>query len=279
MMKIGFIGGGIMGLPMAKNLTKSGFDVVLYNRTYSKIEPFKNDIKVTRDLIEAILDKDVIFTIVGYPFEVKDLYETILPKCKKGAILVDMTTSSPKLAKNLYKAALPFGLSILDAPVTGGDKGAIEASLSIMVGGDLSSYEKVLPLFQSMGKTITYMGEAGSGQMMKLANQITIASNIIGIAESLAFAKDHDLDLNKVLSVINGGSASSWQALNNGVKMVKKDYKPGFYIKHFIKDLRLALDEMKTTLPNLVHAEMLYTKLNKMDLGTQAIIEAYLNQI
>lgn len=278
-MKIGFIGGGIMGLPMAKNLTKSGFDVVLYNRTYSKIEPFKNDIKVTRDLIEAILDKDVIFTIVGYPFEVKDLYETILPKCKKGAILVDMTTSSPKLAKNLYKAALPFGLSILDAPVTGGDKGAIEASLSIMVGGDLSSYEKVLPLFQSMGKTITYMGEAGSGQMMKLANQITIASNIIGIAESLAFAKDHDLDLNKVLSVINGGSASSWQALNNGVKMVKKDYKPGFYIKHFIKDLRLALDEMKTTLPNLVHAEMLYTKLNKMDLGTQAIIEAYLNQI
>lgn len=275
-MKIGFIGGGIMGLPMALNLVKAGYDVTLYNRTYKKIEPYQSKIKIVKTLDELVKDKDVIFSIVGYPTEVESLYFELFKIAAKKTILVDMTTSSPELAKRLYILAKKSDLSILDAPVTGGDKGAILGNLSIMVGGDEPVFKTVLPLFKVMGKTVTYMGVSSTGQYMKLANQIVIASNIIGIAESLVFAKDHGLDLSKALEVINGGSAHSWQAENNGPKMVTQDYSPGFYIKHFIKDLRLAIDEMKTDLPNLRQAEALYTKLNQLDLGTQAIIEAYL---
>ena len=276
MMKIGFIGGGIMGLPMALNLKKGGYDVTLYNRTYEKIKPYEDQIQVVKTLDELVKDKDIIFTIVGYPSEVEALYFELFKKVKPGAILVDMTTSSPKLAKRLYLEGKKHQLKLLDSPVTGGDKGAINGTLSIMVGGDETAFNLVLPLLKTMGKTITYMGESSSGQTMKLANQIVIASNIVGIAEAITFAKDHHLDLNKALDVINGGSAQSWQAQNNGPKMVLMDYKPGFYIKHFIKDLRLAIDEMGTTLPNLIQVEALYTKLNQMDLGTQAIIEAYI---
>lgn len=275
-MKIGFIGGGIMGLPMALNLSNGGFDVTLYNRTYEKIEPYADKIKIVKTLKELVDDKDIIFTIVGYPSEVESLYFNLFSQVKKGAILVDMTTSSPKLAKRLYLEGKKHGIRLLDSPVTGGDKGAINGTLSIMVGGDIEAFDIVLPLLEKMGKTITYMGQSSSGQYMKLANQIVIASNIVGIAEAITFAKDHDLDLNKALSVINGGSAQSWQAQNNGAKMIIQDYKPGFFIKHFIKDLRLAIDEMKTSLPNLLQVEALYSKLNQMDLGTQAIIEAYI---
>lgn len=274
--KIGFIGGGIMGLPMALNLVKGGYDVTLYNRTYEKIKTHESKIKVVETLAELVEDKDVIFSIVGYPSEVESLYFELFRLVKPNTILIDMTTSSPDLAKRLYVLAKKQNLSILDAPVTGGDKGAILGSLSIMVGGDEAVYKSVLPLFQTMGKTITYMGGASTGQYMKLSNQIVIASNIIGIAEALVFAKDNGIDLSKALSVINGGSAQSWQAENNGPKMVLQDYKPGFYIKHFIKDLRLAMDAMKTDLPFLRQAEALYTKLNQLDKGTQAIIEAYL---
>lgn len=277
-MKIGFIGGGIMGLPMAKNLSKAGFDVTLYNRTYSKIEPYKDEMKITDNIKDVIESKDIIFTIVGYPSDVLELYKTIMPLCKKDAILVDMTTSSPKLAKELYEEGKKMGLHLLDAPVTGGDLGAIKGTLSIMVGGDFETYTKVVPFFEVMGRTITYMGASGNGQMMKLTNQIAIAANIVGIAESLTFAKDNSLDLDKALAVITGGSANSWQGANNGPKMIIKDYKPGFFIKHFIKDLRLALDEMKTDLPILKYAEGLYTRLNQLELGTQAIIESYINK-
>lgn len=280
-MKILFIGTGVMGKPMALNLAKNNVDVTVYNRTHEKALDLKSQVKVTTDLIEAAKHANIIFSIVGYPSDVKEVYEKIIPHCAKGTILVDMTTSSVKLAKELYELAKKHDLFMLDAPVTGGDTGAINGTLSIMVGGDKTIYETIRPYLTYMGTTITYMGGPGTGQTMKLANQITIAGNILGIAEGLYFAKEKGLDLNDVYKVITGGSASSWQAINNGKKMITKDYEPGFYIKHFLKDLRLALDEAEgLDLPLLAQAEKTYSLLSNLhnDSGTQAVIEYYLKQ-
>jgi 3-hydroxyisobutyrate dehydrogenase len=280
-MKILFIGTGVMGKPMALNLAKNNVDVTVYNRTHEKALDLKSQVKVTTDLIEAAKHANIIFSIVGYPSDVKEVYEKIIPHCAKGTILVDMTTSSVKLAKELYEFAKIHDLFMLDAPVTGGDTGAINGTLSIMVGGDKTIYETIRPYLTYMGTTITYMGGPGTGQTMKLANQITIAGNILGIAEGLYFAKEKGLDLNDVYKVITGGSASSWQAINNGKKMITKDYEPGFYIKHFLKDLRLALDEAEgLDLPLLAQAEKTYSLLSNLhnDSGTQAVIEYYLKQ-
>ena len=280
-MKILFVGTGVMGAPMALHLARNGVDVTVYNRTFSKAKKLEPNVKVASDLASASKDADVIFSIVGYPKDVEEIYGIIIPNAKAGAILVDMTTSSPTLAKRLHKEASKHGLFMLDAPVTGGDLGAIRGTLSIMVGGDKEIYLRILPLLQMMGKTITYMGEAGSGQYMKLANQIVIAGNILGIAEGLYFAKEKGLDLNDTYKVIVGGSASYWQAEVNGLKMINKDYVPGFFLKHFLKDLRLALDESKDLdLPLLKQAEKTYAHLSKLhsDDGTQVLIEAYLNK-
>lgn len=277
-MKILFIGTGVMGKPMALHLANKGADVTVYNRTYEKALALKPAVKVAKDLIEAVKDKDLIFSIVGYPKDVKEVYQTIIPHVKKGAILVDMTTSSPTLAKELYKLAKDHQLFMLDAPVTGGDLGAINATLSIMVGGDEEIFKKVLPFLEMMGKTINYMGAPGNGQHMKLSNQIVIAGNLMGIAEGITYAKDKNLDLNKFLDVIVGGSANSWQASVNGKKMILNDFEPGFYIKHFLKDLRLALEEFKLTkLPILETTEKILTSLTEnQNEGTQAIIKHYL---
>lgn len=280
-MKILFIGTGVMGKPMALNLAKNNVDVTVYNRTHEKALALKSQVKVTTDLIEAAKHANIIFSIVGYPSDVKEVYEKIIPHCAKGTILVDMTTSSVKLAKELYELAKKHGLFMLDAPVTGGDTGAINGTLSIMVGGDKTIYETIRSYLTYMGTTITYMGGPGTGQTMKLANQITIAGNILGIAEGLYFAKEKGLNLNDVYKVITGGSASSWQAINNGKKMITQDYEPGFYIKHFLKDLRLALDEAEgLDLPLLAQAEKTYSLLSNLhnDSGTQAVIEYYLKQ-
>ncbi len=277
-MKVLFIGTGVMGKPMALHLAKNGVDVTVYNRTYEKALELKPNVKVEKDLLEAIKDKDLIFSIVGYPKDVKEVYETIIPLVKKGTILVDMTTSSPTLAKELFNLANKHQVHLLDAPVTGGDLGAINATLSIMVGGNEEIFEKVLPYFNMMGKTITYMGLPGSGQHMKLANQIVIAGNLMGVAEGITYAKDKQLDLNKFLDVIIGGSANSWQASVNGKKMIVNDFKPGFYIKHFLKDLRLALEEFNLTkLPILETTEKILTFLQELENeGTQAVIKYYL---
>lgn len=269
-----------MGKPMALHLANHQLDVTVYNRTYEKALLLKPHCKVSDNLIEAVKDKDLIFSIVGYPDDVKNVYETIIPHAKKGAILVDMTTSSPTLAIELYNLAKAHNLYMLDAPVTGGDIGAINASLSIMVGGDEAIYLRVLPYLKMMGKTITYMGKPGNGQYMKLANQIVIAGNLLGVAEGLAFAQSHNLDLSKVLNVVTGGSANSWQAANNGKKMIEKDYQPGFYVKHFLKDLRLAIDNCNLDLEVLHTAEKTYSLLSKLhsDDGTQVVIEHYIKK-
>lgn len=277
-MNIGFIGIGIMGLPMVKHLKKSGHPIRIYNRTLSKIANLSNEFEIAHSIEACVKDSDIIFSIVGYPNEVELVLQTAFQSAKKGAIFVDMTTSSPQLAEKLAKAGAEQGFVVLDAPVTGGDIGAKNGTLSMMVGGDFDKYEFVKPLLETMTSKITYMGPAGKGQYAKLANQICIASNLMGIAEALTFAKDHQLDQNAMLSVISGGSAASWQALNNGPKMIVRDYQPGFYVKHFLKDLTLALTEMKTNLPGLKQAQAIYTWLSEthLDSGTQAIIEYYI---
>lgn len=279
-MKIGFIGIGIMGLPMVRHLKKSNHQISIYNRTFDKIKDLKDEFILTTSIQEVVSDKDVIFSIVGYPSEVESVLLEAFLYAKPQTIFIDMTTSSPTLAAQLSKIGLSKGFIVLDAPVTGGDIGAKNGTLSMMVGGDINAYDQVKPLLEAMTSRITYMGLAGAGQYAKLANQICIASNLMGITEALIFAKDHGLDPNAMLQVIGAGSASSWQAINNGPKMINQDYKPGFYVKHFLKDLKLALDSMITPLPNLKQAHQIYTWLSEsyLDSGTQAIIEYYLQQ-
>lgn len=279
-MKIGFIGIGIMGLPMVRHLKKANHQISIYNRTFDKIKDLKDEFILTTSIKEVVSDKDVIFSIVGYPSEVESVLLEAFHYAKPKTIFIDMTTSSPTLAAQLSKIGLSKGFIVLDAPVTGGDIGAKNGTLSMMVGGDINAYDQVKPLLETMTSRITYMGLAGAGQYAKLANQICIASNLMGITEALIFAKDHGLDPNAMLQVIGAGSASSWQAINNGPKMINQDYKPGFYVKHFLKDLKLALDSMITPLPNLKQAHQIYTWLSEsyLDSGTQAIIEYYLQQ-
>ena len=280
--KVAWIGTGVMGQPMATHLAEAGYQVSAYNRTYEKAHILEPLVKAHKDIKSCVQDADIIFSIVGYPKDVKEVYDEVMTYAKKGAILVDMTTSSPTLAKELAQKAMDLGYAILDAPVTGGDIGAKHQTLSIMVGGDEQTFKTILPLLKHLGTTITYMGPSGSGQHAKLSNQIAIAGAISGVAEALVYAKDKDLDLSRMLQVITGGSASSWQAIHNGPKMMIKDYAPGFYIKHFLKDLKLALEEKKD-LPLVVLEKVtsLYEQLSHLemdDLGTQALIEYYLQK-
>ncbi|CAM3665807.1 NAD(P)-dependent oxidoreductase [Erysipelothrix urinaevulpis] len=278
-MKIAWIGTGVMGAPMAKHLAKAGYNVSAYNRTFAKAQQLEPEITAYSTIKEVVHDADVIFTIVGYPNDVKEVYDSIIPNAKKGSILVDMTTSSPTLAKEIATKAKESGLIALDAPVTGGDLGAINASLSIMVGGDENAFHKILPLLENMGTTINYMGDSGNGQNAKLANQIAIAGAIAGTAEALTYAKLKNLDLQTMLNVITGGSANSWQAANNGQAMLDHNFKPGFFLKHLLKDLNLAFEEKgDVVLPLLETVRNIYNILNENgfgDEGTQAIIKYY----
>jgi len=279
-MKISWIGTGVMGKPMALNLSESGYDVSVYNRTYEKAKALEPKVKAYKDIKDLVIDADIIFSIVGYPKDVLEVYEEVFKYAKKGAILVDMTTSSPKEHIKLYKKAKTLGLNMIDAPVTGGDIGAINRTLSIMVGGDEEIYLEILPILKCLGKSITYMGKAGSGMHAKLANQTVIAGNIMAIAEAITYAKSKELNLDNMLNVIVNGSASSWQAINNGPKMLIKDYKPGFYLKHFLKDLKLVIDEKEDlkldVLETVTKAYEILSDNGYDDLGTQSIIEYYL---
>ena len=283
MKKVAWIGTGVMGKPMALHLATAGYPVTVYNRTFEKAHALEPSVRAVATIAEAVKEADIVFSIVGYPKDVEEVYQQVFQHAKKGTILVDMTTSSPALAKELAVQAQAHGLVMMDAPVTGGDVGAINATLSIMVGGPQATYEEILPLLEKLGKRITYMGSFGAGQYAKLANQITIAGSIAGVAEALTFARAKNLDLTSMLSVITGGSASSWQAQNNGPKMISNDYRPGFFIKHFLKDLNLAIQEKgDLPLPILERVQTIYhqlVELGRADEGTQAIIEYYLRSI
>lgn len=283
MMKVAWIGTGVMGKPMVLHLAKAGYEVSVYNRHFDKAKALEPECKAFSSIETCVMNADIVFSIVGYPSDVKEVYEEVMKHVKPKTILVDMTTSSPTLAIALEKKAAEKGLIMLDAPVTGGDIGAINATLSIMVGGNEQAFQHVLPLFQKMGKTITYMGKPGSGMHAKLANQTVIAGNVMGIAEALVYAKEKGLDQERMLSVITGGSASSWQAQYNGAKMIKGDHQPGFYVKHFLKDLKLVLDEKKDlrleVVETVAKAYQILSDQGYAEKGTQSIIDYYLKHM
>lgn len=285
-MKIAWIGTGVMGESMAGHLLDAGHELYVYNRTVSKTENLvKRGAKLLTEIKDAPLNADVVFTMVGYPKDVEGVYlgkDGLITTAKEGQVFVDMTTSSPTIAKKISEEFAKVGASALDLPVTGGDIGAKNGTLSIMVGGDKKVYEeKVLPLVKHLGKNITYFGEAGKGQYAKLANQIAIATTMISVAESFKFAKEVGLDLEDFFKTVSTGSGGSFSMTSYGPRILKNDFKPGFFVHHFIKDMRLALEEcekMNITLPGLEVAYKLYNELKEKvrnTNGTQAISKWY----
>lgn len=285
MKKIGFVGTGVMGSSMVLNLIKHGYELSVYNRTKSKADAcIAAGAKWCDTVAECAKDKDVVITIVGFPKDVEEVYfgeNGILNAAKKGAYVIDMTTTSPMLSEKIYKAAAEKGIYALDAPVSGGDTGAKNGTLAIMVGGDKAAFDECIPVFEAMGTNIRYEGKAGNGQHVKMANQIAIAGAVSGVAEAVRYAMAMGVDVDTMLDTISNGAAGSWQMSNNGPKMAKEDYAPGFYIKHFIKDMKIAIecaDAKGVTLDVLKKVCDEYVQLEndgKGDLGTQAIIEYY----
>ena len=285
-MKIAWIGIGVMGESMAGHLLDAGHELFVYNRTVSKTDGLvKRGATLLKEVKDAPLNADVIFSMVGYPKDVEEVYlgeNGLIKTAKEGQVFVDMTTSSPTLAKKISEEFAKVGATALDLPVTGGDIGAKNGTLSIMAGGDKKVFEEtVLPLVKNFGKNITYFGEAGKGQYTKLANQIAIATTMISVAESFKFAKEVGLNLDDFFNIVSTGSGGSFSMTSYGPRILKGDFKPGFFIHHFIKDMRLALEEcekMNIKLPGLETAYELYNELEeevRNTNGTQAISKWY----
>lgn len=282
---LGFIGLGVMGSAMAGHLKASGERLIVYTRTKAKAQLLLDAGAEWSDSVAQLAQRcDVIFTMVGYPSDVEEVYfgpEGLLAHARQGTILVDMTTSRPDLAIRIHEAGRQKGIRTLDAPVSGGDIGARNGTLSIMVGGDEATFEEVKPLFAMMGKTIVLQGGPGAGQHAKMANQIAVAANLIGAVESVTYARRAGLNPTTVLQSITTGAAGSWQLANMVPRMLEGNFAPGFFIKHFLKDLRIALDaarEMKLDLPLLELAERLFEQLTAEgmeNLGTHALYMLY----
>jgi len=285
MNKIAFIGVGIMGRSMVRNLMKAGFELHIYARTRSKVEDVISEGATFHDTIaDCVKDAEAVITIVGFPTDVEEVYfdaGNILESAKEGTYLIDMTTTSPMLDQKIAEEGTKRGFHVLDAPVTGGDTGAKNGTLSILVGGSREDYEACMPLFEAMGTNINYMGPAGSGQHAKMANQIMIAGAMSGICEALNYAKKEGLDLDTLLAAVSTGAAGSAQLNAFGSKMVHGDFAPGFFLKHFIKDMNLADEEagkMGLTLPVLKQVLAEYRTLEAKgmgNLGTQALFAYY----
>ncbi|TKI53921.1 NAD(P)-dependent oxidoreductase [Lysinibacillus mangiferihumi] len=283
--RIAFIGTGVMGASIVKHLLQNGHEVTVYTRTKEKAEPLiALGASWASSPAEAFNDKDIALTMVGYPADVEEVYfgeNGLFQTAKAGNIVIDMTTSEPTLAKKIYAHAQTLGVEALDAPVSGGDVGAQNGTLSIMVGGDQMTFNRAVPVLQQFGANIVYQGESGAGQHAKMCNQIVIASGMIGVCESLAYGLKAGLDLSTVLQSISSGAAGSWSLSNLAPRMIKEDYAPGFYIKHFVKDMKIALDESKKmgiSLPGLALAYEMYEKLIEAgygENGTQALLTYY----
>lgn len=282
-MKIGFVGVGVMGGPMVLNLMKKGFDVSIYTRTKSKAEGvIAADAHWCDTIADCAAGRDVVITIVGYPKDVEEVYfseKGILNSADKGTVLIDMTTTSPRLSERIYAAAKEKGMTALDAPVSGGDVGAQKGTLAIMVGGDRDAFDKMHDVFAAMGTNIRYQGGAGCGQHTKMANQIAISGCVAAVCEAIAYAKRCGLDPQDMFDAISTGAAGSWQLTNNGQKIINGDYAPGFYVKHFIKDMNIALDEAQARDLDLTVLHMVRDKYDELaaqggaDEGTQALIK------
>lgn len=282
--RIGWIGTGVMGRWMCQHAISKGYSATVYNRTAAKAQPLVElGAKLARTPKQVAEQSDIIFGIVGYPKDVREVFlgsDGVLSGSKPGNIMVDMTTSDPSLAREMAEAAAVQGVGCLDAPVSGGDVGAKEARLSIMVGGDAKVFDAVKPLFETMGKTIVLQGPAGSGQHTKMVNQILIANNMVGVSEALLYAYQAGLDPTTVLTSVGSGAAAS-AALNVlWPRMIKRDFEPGFYVEHFIKDMGIALAEserMKLCLPGLALAKQLYQAVMAQGYGrkgTQSLLLA-----
>ena len=282
--KLGWVGTGVMGRWMCQHLMDLGYDMTVYNRTQSKTQPLIDAGATWADSpSDVAAASDIIFTIVGFPPDVREVYlgdNGILKGAESGSIIVDMTTTEPSLAQEIYTEAKTQNVSSIDAPVSGGDVGAREARLSIMVGGDEDAVQTIMPLFSAMGKNIVHQGEAGAGQHTKMCNQITISGTMIGVCEGLIYGHKAGLDLETMLSSISGGAAACWSLDNLAPRVLKRDFDPGFFVEHFIKDMSIALDEarkMNLSLPGLALVHQLYTAVQAQGhgrLGTQALLLA-----
>lgn len=275
---IGFIGTGVMGKSMARNLQKIGYPLNVFTRTKEKAnELIENGAVWKNTVAELAQTSDIIISIIGTPEDVKSVYfgnDGIIENAKKGTYLIDMTTSRPSLAVDIYEKSKEKGLYALDAPVSGGDIGARDGTLSIMVGGDASVYTTLLPIFKAMGKNIIHQGNAGAGQHAKLVNQITVAPLMIGICEALMYAKKANLDQKKVLEAVTAGAAGSWSLSNLAPRMIESDFEPGFMIKHFVKDMNIAIEsaeELDLQTPGLKLALDMYQTLLDRGFGEDGI--------
>jgi len=282
---IGFIGTGVMGKSMAGHLMQAGHELFVYNRTKEKAKVLVEKGAVWCDTVGELAERsDVVITIVGYPTDVEEVYFKeggILDRARSGTYVIDMTTSSPMLAQKIGNEAKKKGIFALDAPVSGGDIGAKTAKLAIMVGGEEDAFEDMQPIFSLMGTNIRRLGSHGAGQYTKMANQIAIASNMMGVAEAMAYAKKAGLDQKAVLETIETGAAGSFSLSKLAPRMIDGDFEPGFYIKHFIKDMNIALtsaEEMGLKTPGLELAKKLYEELverGEENSGTQALYKYY----
>lgn len=285
MKRIGFIGVGVMGRGMVLNLSKANYDISIYTRSKDKIRDLLNEkIKWCDNIEQCCKDKDIIMTMVGFPKDVEEVYfgeKGIINSAQPNTVLIDFTTSNPLLANKIYEQAKIKNLFSLDCPVSGGDIGAANGTLSIMAGGDREIYEQVKPILEILGTNINYVGSSGYGQHTKMANQIALAGALAGVCEAITYAKSVNLDPQTMLQCISSGAAGSWQMNNNGPKMLSNDFEPGFYIKHYIKDMKIAKDVNDA---NNLDLEVLNTVLKMFEtiqsngdgnLGTQAIIKYY----
>ncbi len=283
--KIGFIGVGVMGASIVKHLLKDGYEVNVYNRTKSKADEVVSLGAIWQDTPKAVtIESDIVFTIVGYPKDVEEVYyseDGIFAGATSEKILVDMTTSTPSLAQKIFATGRERKIEVLDAPVSGGDLGAKNGTLTIMVGGTKVAYQIVEPIFNVFSGKVKLQGAAGSGQHTKMANQIMIAGTMVGMSELLVYANAAGLELESVLDTVGGGSAQNWSLTNYAPRILREDFTAGFFVKHFVKDLKIALAEaekMDIQLPGTSLAKELYEKLENQghgNDGTQALIKLW----
>ncbi|HEV2389728.1 MAG TPA: NAD(P)-dependent oxidoreductase [Nitrososphaerales archaeon] len=282
--RIGFIGLGIMGRPMAQNLLKAGFQVTVYNRTEPPVELLLSAGASRSPSPRAVAERsDVVITMVTDSEAVREVVlgsGGVIEGAHGGLTLIDMSTIAPSMTRKVSTSLAAKGVKMLDAPVSGGEGGAREGSLTIMVGGDIDVFQECLPVLQAMGKRVAHFGPSGSGQLTKLANQILVACNMVGVSECLNFAKKAGLDLGRVIDSLSGGAASSWSLVNLGPRMARRDFAPGFKVKLLQKDLRYVLEtaaELDAPLPATALVHGLYSQLEEEglgDVGTQALLMA-----
>jgi 3-hydroxyisobutyrate dehydrogenase len=273
-LRVGWIGTGVMGSSMCGHVLDAGYSVTVHNRTRERAEPLlERGAAWAGSPTELAVASDAVFSIVGYPNDVRDVIlgeQGVLEGAAPGSVVVDMTTSEPSLAMEIHSAAKERGVDAIDAPVSGGDVGARNATLSIMIGGEEQAIERVRPILETMGTSIVHQGGAGAGQHTKMVNQVLIATGMIGVCEALLYGYKAGLDLDTVLESVAGGAAGSWSLTNYGPRMLAGDFAPGFVVDHFVKDMGIALAEAKQaklSLPGLALAEQLYVALQAQGQG------------